>query len=162
MTFKYDEDTFVPFFSAGEMDAFKLQMKVDFPGFEYDPNYVAHISHFHGGRLVTKFFKTKKGASFPIERFLNFADRHLIQDKNIKGLGVYAIWSLIEDRLSICQFPFAILPGGDFLCFDYTFGLPPKIILWYHEGSKEGEPCVEVVADDFVEFINVLSAVELW
>jgi len=157
MPFLYESGSIAPHFSEIEMDSLRRHVKIDYHDFEFDPAYVAHIREFNGGRLITNYFRTAQGRWFPIDRVLNFSDHHRIQDRSINELNVNAMWSAIGDRLTIYQFPFAVLRGGDFLCFDYEHGFPPQVVLWYHEGSEEGSPRTEFVASNFREFLDGLA-----
>ena len=132
-------------------------LALDCPEFQFDPEYVKHVERYNGGKPITRYFQTARGLWSPIDRFLNFSDRDLIRDRDLTSLNANVMWSAIEDRLTTYQFPFAILPTGDFLCFDYEKGFPPRIVLWYHEGSTEGQPLTEDIALNFREFIENLS-----
>lgn len=157
MSIEYDLTSFAPHFSKEEMDSLKRKISIDFQKFDFDPEYTVHISRYNGGRPVTKYFKTKDGNSVPIDYFLNFSDRKQ-SERKFKELNVNVMWSAIDDRLSLYQFPFAITRGGDFLCFDYEGCFPPRVVLWYQEWSKEGQPKTEGVARNFRDFIDSLTA----
>jgi hypothetical protein len=45
--------------------------------------------------------------------------------------------------------------------FNHTFGSRPRIVIWYHEKSSEGNPFVELVADDFETFLSELRESQL-
>ncbi len=156
MTIKYEVNSFVPYFSKSEMDSMQRMLSLDLPDFSFDPAYVSHIARFHGGKPINRHFRTFAGNNLSIDRFLNYSDTELLLDEDLKGLNANVVWSQIDDRLGIYLLPFAILPGGDFLCFDYSEGVAPKIVLWSHELSLEDNPHVEGVARDFTEFSNSL------
>jgi hypothetical protein len=50
------------------------------------------------------------------------------------------------------MFPFAVLPSGDYLVFDYAGSPKGRVGLWLHERSTKGQPFLEAVADNFTAF----------
>ena len=158
MVIRYEDNSFVPHFSTAEMASMKRMLSLDLPSFEFDAEYAGHIKKFNGGKPINKYFRIRSGNIFPIDRFLNYSDTDLLTDKNQKNLNANVVWSLIDDRLGIYLLPFAILPNGDFLCFDYESGVSPTVVLWSHELSNENEPHTEAVANNFAEFVFLLSS----
>ncbi len=157
MKIKYDETSFIPYFSKNEMASMKRMFLLDLPTFEFDPAYVQHIQIFHGGKPVDRFFKTKAGKCLPIDRFLNYGDLNLLTDRALKDLNANVMWPMISDRLNIYLLPFAAVANGDFLCFDYENSLIPSVVLWVHELSGEDTPYTEPVASTFNDFLCGLT-----
>lgn len=156
MTIKYNEASIVPHFSRDEMASMKKMLTLDLPMFEFDPAYVEHVENFHGGKPIDKYFTTRSGKSLPIDRFLNYANLDLLDERALKGLNANVIWSRIDDRLNRYLLPFAAVANGDFLCFDYENGFPPSVVLWSSERSAEDAPDTEPVATTFDDFLGGL------
>jgi len=158
MGIQYKLDSIAPHFSQSEMDAMARMITLDLPKFFFDSAYVEQVKQFNGGEPENKYFKTKSGRCLPIDRFLNYSDTRLISDRAIKILNANVVWSMIEDRLGPNLLPFAAIPNGDFLCFDYRQGENrPAVVLWSHESSTEDHPSTLDVASNFDEFVNRLS-----
>ncbi|WP_426340082.1 SMI1/KNR4 family protein [Pseudoduganella sp. S-14] len=157
MTIQYKPNTLAPHFSQAEMDSMERMLSLDLPGFAFDPAYIEHVENFNGGSPLNKYFQTGNGRKLPIDRFLNYSDTKLMTDRSLQGLNANVVWSMIEDRLSLYLLPFAILPDGDFLCFDYEVEGRPSIVLWSHELSEEDEPHTTEVASNFDEFVKGLT-----
>ena len=68
---------------------------------------------------------------------------------------------MYDDRMGPYLMPFAELFAGDLLCFDYENEGEPKVVLWFHELSRPGEPYVELVSNSFDEFLFKLTDEEL-
>lgn len=159
MTIRCKPGSVVPHFSKAEMDALGKMISLDVPDFAFDPAYLVQVEHFNGGVPENKYFKTRSGRCLPIDRFLNYSDTGLLADRTLKNLNANVVWSMIEDRLGIYLLPFAILPSGDFLCFDYgRGGARPGVVLWSHELSTDGHPSTSDVAESFEEFVGGLSS----
>jgi hypothetical protein len=136
-------------FSASEWESFIRMMKVDCPDFAFDEHYARFIEA-GGGVPVENLFRVD-GCWCPIERFLNFAN-----GAGDLPFNVHQNWILIEDRLDAGQFPFASLPGGDFLIFDHQPEEVPRVMMWFHEKSSDGRPYLEFIAESIEEFIDQL------
>lgn len=134
-------------------------LSLDLPRFAYDPAYVEQVEKFNGGILLNKYFQTRAGQTLPIDRLLNYSDTKLLSDRSLQSLNANVVWSTIDDRLSIYLLPFASLPNGDFLCFDYKEPGRPTVVLWSHELSDEDAPHTTEVAADFDVFVQGLSDV---
>lgn len=139
-------------FSQREMEEFEEILQILSPGFAYDPDYVAFISARNGGAPVERHFRVRGGNVLPIDRILNFTDADTAPDGDLL-FHVHQNWSHIQDRLRPGMFPFAVLPGGDYLVFDSAEPRKARVALWYHERSTQGQPFLEAVADDFMSFI---------
>jgi len=155
MNVEYIENSQSEGFSQVELDKFRRQMRVDAPDFEYDPDYVKFIERYNGGKPFRASFEVAKDEWFTIDRFLNFSDMHNCPESDLI-FHVHQNWNMIEDRLKMGMFPFAALSGGDFLVFEYEPSGQPKIALWYHEKSVEGNPYTKTIANNFVDFVNSL------
>jgi hypothetical protein len=152
---------FYPNTAAGEFDQAKFNslrsfLLLDLPLFEYDQDYESFVRANAGGSPIERYFSSNVGI-YPIDHFLNFQASRSASDP-FAFLNVNVVWSAIEDRLTSMQFPFASLPGGDFLCFDYSQGERPSVVLWLHELSGEDSPMFEPVANTFSEFLASLRS----
>lgn len=153
-----DPNSIVPHFSSAEMESMRRMLSLGIPGFEFDHGYEAQVRTFNGGRPVNRYFQTRSGQGQPIDRFLNYSDTDLLTERHLQDLNANVLWSLIDDQLGGHLLPFAVLAGGDLLCFDYERGVPPEVVLWYHEvGGMHGTK-VEPVAGSFAEFAASLTA----
>lgn len=149
-TIRYKAGTQSGPFSDSELESFARMMRVDFPDFSFDARYLQFIQANNGGVPVENLFRVN-GQWCPIDRFLNFS-----AESADLPFNVHQTWNLIEDRLDAGVFPFAALPGGDFLVFDHRASDMPSVMMWYHERSSEGNPHLELVAGTYEEFINQL------
>lgn len=143
--------------SNNQMDQFKRQMRVDVNDFEFDQQYVRFVRSQNGGEPVERHFQVENGDWFSIDRFLNFTDMSSEMSTD-QLFNVHYNWNLIEDRLLPGMFPFAALPGGNYLLFHHSSGPRRQIVLWYHEKSTEQNPFLCFVATDFEDLISKLRA----
>ena len=118
-------------------------------GYLLDDAYLEHIAQNHGGRPITKYFRHGE-----IVRFLNFTDSYTASNANVRQFNVNVVRNLIKDRIGKNIVPFASLPHGAFLCFDYSTTAVPKIVMWNNESFSEEYVNVE---DSFSDLINSLS-----
>ncbi|HEY0589456.1 MAG TPA: SMI1/KNR4 family protein [Pseudoduganella sp.] len=157
MAIRFQPGTTVPHFSQAEMESMKRMLSLDLPRFVFDQAYVEQVEKFNGGCPLNKYFQTPTGQTLPIDRLLNYSDTKLLSDRSLKSLNANVVWSTIDDRLSIYLLPFAVLPNGDFLCFDYEGQGRPSVVLWSHELSEEDAPHTMEIAADFDVFVQGLS-----
>lgn len=122
--------------------------------FEFDPSYLSYLRHSHGGVPKKRCFRTQRGRTRMIDRFLNFIDRKSNDPQACYNVEV--VWSQIEERLTHDLLPFAVLFAGDMVCFKYDKPGRPSIVVWEHEKSAPREPYLDYVADDFDRFLGVL------
>jgi hypothetical protein len=144
-------------FSQTEMDKFKRQMCVDMPMFEYDEQYVEFMRSNNGGQPIESFFQAPDGGWCSIDRILNFSAISQASSEDLL-FNVHQNWLQIESRLDAGMFPFAALPGGDYLLFECKTPSNSPITFWYHEKSKEDKPFTQVVAASFAVFLLMLRA----
>jgi hypothetical protein len=144
-------------FSRRELDEFEGVMRILSPTFAYDPAYVAFISAHNGGEPIERYFRLPDGDWMPIDRILNFADADTAPEEDLL-FHVHQNWNDIEDRLRDGMFPFAALPGGDYLVFDSAAPPGARVAFWYHERSTEANPFLEPLADDFNAFVAGLRS----
>lgn len=101
---------------------------------------------------------------FPVSGNIKVIERLLCIIENIEGdnkngdYNVGVVHAQIFDRFNGHQVPIAALFAGDFLCFDAENADLPKIVVWDHERSREGDPVTLPVADDFTSFLSLLYA----
>ncbi len=124
-------------------------------GIRYEPAYLTHLQRCNGGKPRKRYFDMP-GNTKVITRFLCMID-NLSADPSHKGYDVGVVLSQIFDRLLDSQVPFAELFAGDMLCFDQSGGeAVPRVVVWNHEGSQEGQPSMIPVASNFIEFLKML------
>lgn len=158
MSIRCKPDSVVPFFDREEMDSLARMLRLDSPGFAFDPAYAAQIERFNGGVPEKRYFGMASGQWHAIDRLLNFSSVELLTERGLQMLNVNAAWSAIEDRLGPHLVPFAACPFGDFLCFDHRRAASrPAVVWWSHELSREDEPATVDVAPDFDAFVDGLS-----
>ena len=101
--------------------------------------------------------------SFLIERFLC-----ILENTKDNPLGMYdidVVMSQLDERLFVHEdilgfelIPIVALYGGDFVCLNYVEDpAHPSMCIWYHEESYELEPAIELVANNFTEFLDMLQ-----
>ena len=133
--------------------AWKVQLPEDYKKF---------IMRKNGFRPSKNSFSLKN-RSFLIERFLC-----VLENTKDNLLGVYdidVVMSQLDERLFVHEdilgfelVPIAALFGGDFLCLNYIEDPEnPSICIWHHEESYELEPAIEFVANNFIEFSDMLQ-----
>lgn len=152
----YDLNTVVGEFDESVVTVFQQWLHdSDFDKIVFERSYIDHIRMFHGAVPRRKYFKTVKGTSHAITRFLNFLGRN--GNPLLRHYSVQCTWSDINDRLTPRMMPFAELFAGDYLCFEFDGLQRPKVIVWFHERSTEESPYTEVVADTFEQFLELLT-----
>ena len=121
-----------------------------------------------------EFIKNENGL-IPSKRYFHFGDNEKVVERflcvleNTKDnpLGMYdidVVMSQLDERLFVHEdilgfelIPIAALFGGDFVCLNYVEDSEnPSICIWYHEESYELEPAIELVANNFTEFLEML------
>jgi SMI1-KNR4 cell-wall len=117
--------------------------------------YIQHVKEHHGGIPAKRYFRTAIGTADSITRFLNFLGAG--SDPVLQQYSVECTWSNINEHLGKHLMPFAELFAGDMLCFDYTKGGRPEIVVWFHELSEPGQPHTEFVSKNFDEFLDMLD-----
>lgn len=118
-------------------------------GFRIDEVYLSHIAEFHGGIPKTRFFG--KGE---IERILNFADSYSSIGARWRNFNVNVVRNWIKDRIAPNVFPFASLPHGAYLCFQYSTDELPRVVMSNNESCQED---YVPVSDTFSELLEMVS-----
>ena len=122
-----------------------------------------------------EFIKNENGL-MPSKRYFHFGDNEKVIDRFLAILAisgekpeeVYDIGVVStqlegrivfdEDYVGMQLIPIAALFGGDFVCRNYVKDSEnPSICIWYHEESYELEPAIELVANNFAEFLDMLQ-----
>jgi len=134
--------------------AYRVNLPVD---------YVKFLKHGNGGVPVQNVFNVN-GRERVLECFLC-----LMEDPNEDPVNGWRDISVVlsqlderliddEDLVGMNVIPFAVLFGGDFVCFDFRQNpTSPVLAVWDHEQSEEFKPYLEVVADSFSEFLSMLK-----
>lgn len=122
-----------------------------------------------------EFIKNENGL-IPSKRYFHFGNNEKVIDRFLAILAisgekpeeVYDIGVVStqlegriffdEDYVGMQLIPIAALFGGDFVCLNYVKDSEnPSICIWYHEESYELEPAIELVANNFAEFLDMLQ-----
>ena len=122
-----------------------------------------------------KFIKNENGL-IPSKRYFHFGNNEKVIDRFLAILAIsgekaeedYDIGVVStqlegrivfdEDYVGMQLIPIAALFGGDFVCLNYVKDSEnPSICIWYHEESYELEPAIELVANNFAEFLDMLQ-----
>ena len=122
-----------------------------------------------------EFIKNENGL-IPSKRYFHFGNNEKVIDRFLAILAisgekpeeVYDIGVVStqlegrivfdEDYVGMQLIPIAALFGGDFVCLNYVKDSEnPSICIWYHEESYEIEPAIELVANNFAEFLDMLQ-----
>lgn len=152
----YDPTSFAGPLDEGRLRAFEKWLHEDgYPAIHFGQSYVEHLRTFHGGRPGKRYFWTENGTAHVVVRFLNFLPSS--STNPLAHCSVPCTWSMFDDRLEPHLMPFAELFAGDLLCFDYEKAGEPRVVVWFHELSRPGKPYVEVVANDFDDFLSKLT-----
>ncbi|MBD9477438.1 SMI1/KNR4 family protein [Pseudoxanthomonas sp. PXM02] len=143
----------LPGSSASSLSRGRLAVVEKSIGITFHRDYVDFLEGANGGIPKRQYFFLK-GNEKVVERFLS-----VVEDYKSDPLGIYdieVVWSQIEARLNDSLLPFASLFAGDFLCFDFSQGSEPSVVLWDHENSEEDTPELTSVASSFLEFLDLL------
>lgn len=122
-----------------------------------------------------EFIKNDNGL-IPSKRYFHFGNNEKVVERflcvleNTKDnpLGMYdidVVMSQLDERLFVHEdiFGFELIPivalfGGDFVFLNYVEDSEnPRICIWYYEESYELEPAIELVANNFTEFLAMLQ-----
>lgn len=118
-------------------------------GLQADELYFDHIRTNNGGVPITRNFPLGE-----IERMLNFTDSYTSDGAKYKEFNVNVVRTWIKDRVPSNVIPFASMPHGAFLCFDYSTDRLPSVVMWNNElFDEEFVP----VASTFREFVALLQ-----
>ncbi|HEY0459050.1 MAG TPA: SMI1/KNR4 family protein [Pyrinomonadaceae bacterium] len=139
---------------AGAFDDDFVRRTENMIGLEFEPSFLEFTKRHNGGTPKKKYFKMGERTKV-LETFLGFVPDY--KTSPYGGLDIGVVWSQIDDRLNEYLVPFAAVYAGDFLCFDYEDGKPPKVVLWIHELSEEEEPVTEPIAASFEQFLKMLT-----
>ena len=123
-----------------------------------------------------KEFIKKENGLIPSKRYFHFGNNEKVIDRFLAILAIsgekaeesYDIGVVStqlegrivfdEDYVGMQLIPIAALFGGDFVCLNYVKDSEnPSICIWYHEESYELEPAIELVANNFAEFLDMLQ-----
>jgi hypothetical protein len=147
---------FEPGTEAGEFTDEYVKETEEMIELEFEPDFLAFLKKHNGGVPLKPYFKLDENVKV-VEGFLSLVPDYA-NDDEFGGYDIGVIWSQIEDRLNEYLVPFAAVFAGDFLCFDYEDeGDKPKVVLWNHDLSEEDEPHLTHVADNFRQFLSMLT-----
>lgn len=151
---EYDPSTLLGPLDMSRVEKTQQQFRTLGMPVEFDDSYLQHLAAFHGGIPKKRCFSSQIGREYFIERFLNFVDHR--QNRQAGWYSVGVTWTQIEDRLNEYLVPFALLFGGDFLCFDYEYEGRPRVVVWRHEESRANAPVADFVEENFDAFLRLL------
>ena len=147
--YDFDEDDFQTF----------LQYKQRWnPGFEFDPDWIAHLRRTNGGVPLRNAFDTPPP---DVEsRGLDYMYYFKRLGPTSDNASVGRIHTLAGDSGAFHYncIPFGQLFNGDLLCFDHRENLagPAPVVIWLHEESQEDDPVFQYVAPTFRDFVQML------
>ena len=151
-------DTVLPAPSHGRIEHVEAWYRLRLP-----QKYKELIQFGNGGVPKRRFVPVGSNVR-EIERLLAILD----DPRSYGDIGWYDIGSVfaqIEDRLVADEnllgtdlLPFVALVGGDFACLDYRASSErPAVCIWSHEESDEGLPVTRPLAENFDEFLSMLT-----
>lgn len=149
----FERLNFSPKVNAGEFDDALVAETESMLGHRFPPDFVALMKLHNGGIPKHKFFRMKNNVKV-LDQFLAFVPDY--QTNPYGDLDIGVVWSNIEDRLTDNLVPFAMVFPGDYLCFDFQDGEPPKVVLWIHDRSTEANPATVEVAANLTAFLSML------
>lgn len=154
MSDKYNLE-FEPGTEAGELDEDAVLENEEMIGLDFPPDYLDFLREHNGGVPKKKYFKMEDNTKV-LEFFLCMvAD---VEDDEFGDSDVGVVWSEIEDRLNEWLVPFAAVFAGDFACFDYEKNAEtPSVVLWNHDLSDTRKPVTFPIADNFQQFLSMLT-----
>jgi SUKH superfamily protein len=137
---------------AGPLDPKEVEQAERFVGMRFDPDWVAHLAQFNGGKPGKREFELGKNVKV-VTRFLPIVPGFATDHQGHGAMDVRAVRIRIEDRLHDRLVPFVALYPGDYLCFEYAGPGRPRVVFWDHERSRPGKPYTEPVAESFADFL---------
>jgi SMI1-KNR4 cell-wall len=140
---------------AGSFSKAYVQSTEDMIHLRFQPDFLTFLEAHNGGIPKRRYFKMGSNQKV-VDRFLSLVPHY--QDDPLGAYDIGVVWSQIEGRLNDSLVPFAGLYAGDFLCFDYSGGGKPRVVFWDHERSDEDNPFTKPVANDFQQFLSMLTA----
>lgn len=155
---EYKPGTTIGPFDEAKFQRFRHWLQQDFPSFEFDPDYIAHLRKTNGGVPIHGRFMTARGRERLIERVNNFFDLPSDDMRKHSCVSVSHTYALDSDAFDHLLIPFADLFAGDIVCLDHRHlgrGKPP-VVIWLHEESETDSPATEFVADSFRDFVQLL------
>ena len=155
--YKQDQSSVYPWPTDALLQEREVAWRVKLPD-----DYKNFIMRKNGFRPSKNLFSVTN-RSFLIERFLC-----VLENSKDNPLGMYDIDVVMpqlderlfvhEDILGFELIPIVALYGGDFVCLNYVEDpAHPSMCIWYHEESYELEPAIELVANNFTEFLDMLQ-----
>jgi hypothetical protein len=141
---------------AGPFSKAYVQTTQEMVNLQFAPDFLAFLEAHNGGIPKRRYFKMGSNQKV-IDRFLSLVPNYS-DNPEFGPYDIGVVWTQIEDRLNDSLVPFAALYAGDFLCFDSSGGGKPRVVFWDHERSDEGNPFTKPVADDFQQFLSMLTA----
>jgi hypothetical protein len=145
---------FVPGTEIGEFDEEFVKKTEKMINLKFPTDFVEFLKKHNGGAPKKRYFKLGSNVKV-LETFLAVVPDYKTHPRGELDIGV--VWTWIEARLNDYLLPFAAVYPGDYLCFDYETGDPPKVVLWIHDQSEEDEPATEPVAGSFAQFLEMLT-----
>jgi hypothetical protein len=143
--------------SQNDIEKVEFELEVQFP---YTFRELILENNYSQPSLY--LFNTKKSTGNVIGRLLGFkeSDKRYILD----------VINTLSDALQANLIPFALDPGGNYICFDYRESKMPSIIFWNHEQSfkfvenRISIPSdenfelheIEFISNSFDEFLDIL------
>lgn len=130
--------------------------------------YLETVKKFNGGSPINNIFDTDKSSERVFSNLLSF---------NLDSkYSILSDWEDNKERMPNGVIPFAVDPGGNYICFDYRSTTEPSVVFWNHEenfvlNAKDEMEYPEVdaeyklhdiefVAPDFFEFLSILHREE--
>lgn len=125
-------------------------------------DYLDFIRKYNGVEVDNAEFKYGSRV-YMIERFLCILQNYQDNPMGMYDIGV--VESQIGERLTnnkdligVEILPIAVIFAGDFICLDFRKDkMSPSVCVWSHEESSDFDPTLYTIADNFTDFINLLS-----
>ncbi len=154
---KFKENSILPIPPASRLSKFEAYYRINLP-----EDYRKFLEIGNCGIPIKNIFQHENTERL-VERFLcMMEDPNSIPSKGTYDISV--VITQIEDRLAdnddligMNIIPIAYLFGGDFICLDFRGNVNnPKVMLWDHNLSDELSPHVELVSNNFTNFLEKL------
>jgi len=153
MDIRFQPDSSPGPFSGDALDELVELKQSDIPDFAIDPEYLNFAREQNGGRPVGMRFVVPDNSEWGVDVFLHFCDSEEVNEIHVHHHILEFLDNVEEQLSSPAILPFAVVSGGNFLCFNHTgeSKYPQVVIFLLESGSTI------FVASSFREFLALCS-----
>ena len=132
--------------TRAEVNTLQEDLEVKFPD-----SFIELLMNFHGASPSPDEFDYASNTTC-VQNF------YLANDSVPKSGSILKRHKFLSDRLPAQTIPIASTPSGDQICFDFSAGTSPRVVLCDHEvDDDEGRMIKYEIAGSFDEFLAALK-----